>query len=78
VDGAQVGVLEQVYEEGLGGLLQRQDGLRLPAQLLARGLVLEGDFADLGGGKGVLIGGKVFGRERGGGSLPGAKRAALA
>jgi hypothetical protein len=55
-----------VHEEGLGGLLQRQDGLRLPAQLLARGLVLEGDFADLGGGKGVLIGGKVFGREGGG------------
>jgi hypothetical protein len=77
VDGAQVGVLEQVYEEGLGGLLQRQDGLRLPAQLLARGLVLEGYFADLGGGKGVLevVGG---GKGRGGGFLPGAKRAALA
>lgn len=47
VDRAQVGVLKQVHEEGLGGLLQRQYRLRLPAQLGARGLVLEGDFADL-------------------------------
>lgn len=47
MDGTQVGVLEQVHKEGLGGLLQGQDRLRLPAQLLGGGLVLEGDFADL-------------------------------
>ena len=47
VDGAQVGVLEEVDEEGLGGFLQRQDRLRLPPQLLGGGLELEGDFSDL-------------------------------
>jgi hypothetical protein len=47
VDRAQVGVLEQVHQKRLGGFLQRQDRLRLPAQFLGRGLVLEGYFADL-------------------------------
>jgi hypothetical protein len=34
VDRAQVGVLEEVDEERLGGFLQREDRLRLPAQFL--------------------------------------------
>ena len=43
----QVGVLKQVHEERLGGLLQRQNPLALPAQFGAVGLELEGDFSDL-------------------------------
>lgn len=34
VDGAQIGVLKQVHEKRLGGLLQRHDGLALPAELV--------------------------------------------
>lgn len=47
VDGAQIGVVEEVHEEGFGGFLQRHDGLALPAvgAVFARhGLC---DFADL-------------------------------
>ncbi|KAL1836679.1 hypothetical protein VTJ49DRAFT_4789 [Mycothermus thermophilus] len=47
VDGAQVGVFKEVDEEGLGGLLEGQNGLRLPPQLLGGGLELESDFSDL-------------------------------
>jgi hypothetical protein len=53
VDGAQVGVVEEVDEKGLGGFLQGDDGLALPAA----GAVLVGDglgnLADLeeGGGQ---------------------------
>lgn len=34
MDGAQVCVLEQMHEKRLSGLLQRHDGLALPAKLL--------------------------------------------
>ncbi len=44
MDGAQVGVLEEADQIGFGGLLQRQHGARLEAQL---GLAeLLGDLAD--------------------------------
>ena len=43
VDGAQVGVLEQAHQVGLAGLLQRQDGGALEAQV---GLEVLGDLAD--------------------------------
>jgi len=33
MNGAEVGVLEEMDEKGLGGLLQRLDGLALPAQV---------------------------------------------
>jgi hypothetical protein len=48
VDGAQVRVLKQRDEEGLGGLLQRHDGLRLPAHRGAGREHVERDLADLG------------------------------
>jgi hypothetical protein len=47
VDGAEVRVLKQVHQEGLGRLLQRQNRLRLPAQLLARWPAIQGYLADL-------------------------------
>ena len=43
MDGGQVGVLEEPDEVGLGGLLERQDGRRLEAQV---GLEVLGDLAD--------------------------------
>ena len=43
MDGRQVGVLEEPDEVGLGGLLERQDGRRLEAQV---GLEVLGDLAD--------------------------------
>ena len=43
VDRAQVGVLEQAHQVGLAGLLQRQDGAALEAQV---GLEVLGDLAD--------------------------------
>ena len=43
VDGAQVGVLEEANEVGLGGLLERDDRRRLEAKV---GLESLGDFAD--------------------------------
>ena len=43
VDGAEVGVLEQANQVGLAGLLERQDGGRLEAQV---GLEVLGDLAD--------------------------------
>ena len=43
VDRGQVGVLEEADEVGLGGLLERQDGRRLEAQV---GLEVLGDLAD--------------------------------
>ena len=43
VDGSQVGVLEQADQVGLSGLLQRQHGGRLEAQV---GLEVLGDLAD--------------------------------
>jgi hypothetical protein len=49
VDGTQVGVVEKVDKEGLGGLLQGHDGLTLPAAgavLASNGL---GNLADLEG-----------------------------
>ena len=33
VDGAQVGVLEEAHEVRLGGLLEREDGVALEAQV---------------------------------------------
>ena len=54
MDGAQVGVVEKVDKEGLGGLLQGHDGLTLPAAgsvLIGDGL---GDLADLE--RGELVG----------------------
>jgi len=47
VDGAQIGVLKQVHQEGLGSLLERKDGLGLPAELLAFRTAIEGYFTDL-------------------------------
>lgn len=48
VDGAQVRVLEEVHEERLRCLLQREDRRRLPPQLArSTGREVEGDFADL-------------------------------
>jgi hypothetical protein len=48
MDGAQIGVVEEVDEESFGGLLERLDGLALPSG----GACLGGDglrnFADLG------------------------------
>ena len=52
VDGAQVGVLEQAHQVGLAGLLQRQDGAALEAQVRLEVLgnladqALEGQLAD--------------------------------
>ena len=43
VDGAQVGVLKQTNEVGLGGFLERGDGTRLEAQV---GLEVLGDLSD--------------------------------
>ena len=43
VDGAQVGVIEEADEVGLGGLLEREDGGALEAQV---GLEVLGDLAD--------------------------------
>ena len=43
VDGAQVGVLEQSYEVGFGGLLQCEHSRALEAEIA---LVFLGDFAD--------------------------------
>ena len=43
VDGAEVGVLEEANEVGLGGLLQREDGGALEAQV---GLEVLGDLTD--------------------------------
>ena len=43
MDRAQVRVLEEADHVGLGGLLQREHGLRLEAQVA---LVLLGDLAD--------------------------------
>ena len=43
VDGSQVGVLEQAHQVGLGGLLQRQHGAGLEAQV---GLEVLGNLAD--------------------------------
>lgn len=49
VDGAQVGVLEQMDHERFGGFLQRLYGLALPAQgVAADGDQGEADFAHLG------------------------------
>lgn len=47
VDGAQVDVLEEVDEEGLGGLLQGLDRLRLPPELLADRSEVDCDLANL-------------------------------
>jgi hypothetical protein len=52
VDGGQVGVLEEPDEVGLGGLLEREDGRRLEAEVgleVLRDLTdeaLEGELAD--------------------------------
>ena len=52
VDGAQVGVLEEAHQVGLAGLLQRQDGTALEAQVGLEVLcnladqALEGQLAD--------------------------------
>ena len=43
MDGAEVGVLEEADQVGLGGLLQGDDGRRLEAQV---GLEVLGDLAD--------------------------------
>eukprot|EP01043_Picozoa_sp_COSAG02_P000006 COSAG02_NODE_1_length_108762_cov_456.708287_6_plen_143_part_00 len=43
VDGAEVGVLEEADQVGLAGLLERQDGRRLEAEV---GLEVLGDLAD--------------------------------
>ena len=43
VDGAQVGVFEEPHEVRLGGFLQRQNGVRLEAQV---GLQVLRDLAD--------------------------------
>ena len=43
MDGAQVGVLEQTHEVGLGGLLEGEDGGALEAQVA---LEILGDLAD--------------------------------
>lgn len=47
VDGAQVDVLEEVDEEGLGGLLKGLDRLRLPPELLADRPEVDCDFTNL-------------------------------
>lgn len=49
VDGAEIGVFEQVDEKRLGGLLQGLDRLRLPAQDLAVRHEVDGDLADEAG-----------------------------
>ena len=52
MDGAEVGVLEEAHEVGLGGLLQRRDGGALEAEVgleVLRDLphqALEGQLAD--------------------------------
>lgn len=70
MDGAQIRVLEQVHHERLRGLLQRLNGLRLPAQgLTVDGEEGEADFADLWG-RVVLEGGER--RDGGGGGRGGA------
>lgn len=52
MNGAEVRILEQMHQEGLGAFLQRLDGLRLPAHAFAAdGDEVEGDFADLARGK---------------------------
>ena len=49
VYGAQICVLEKMDQEGFGALLQRLDGLRLPAHTVcAHGDEVECDFSDLG------------------------------
>lgn len=50
MDGAQVDVLEEVDEEGLGGLLQGLDRLRLPPELLADRSEVDCDFTNLNPG----------------------------
>ena len=67
MNGAEIRILEQVHQEGLGAFLQRLDGLRLPAHAVAAdGDEVEGDFADLARRKaGGLVDG-CRGREVGG------------
>jgi hypothetical protein len=49
VDGAKVRVVEQIDQEGFGGLLERLDGLALPSGGPCLGGDGLRDFADLGG-----------------------------
>ena len=67
VDGAQVGVLEEAHQVGLGRLLQGQDGGGLEAQV---GLEVLGDLANqaLGGRRGER---GLAGRRRPGGGREG-------
>lgn len=82
VDGAQVDVLEEVDEEGLGGLLQGLDRLRLPPELLANGSEVDCDLADLE----IMVSAsdqfhappRLRAERRGGKALPAGQRGALA
>ena len=48
MDGAKIGVFEQMYHERFGGFLERLYGLALPAQGIAvRGNEVKTDFTDL-------------------------------
>lgn len=78
MNGAEIRILEQMHQEGLGAFLQRLDRLRLPAHAFAAdGDEVEGDFADLASGEaGRLVrekegerweGGRGWGGEGGGG-----------
>jgi hypothetical protein len=47
VDSAQIRIVEEVDEEGLGGFLEGHDGLALPSAGAVFGCDCLGDFADL-------------------------------
>ena len=50
VDGAHIRIMEEIDQEGLGGLLQRSNGLTLPPErLLSRVRDRDCNFADLDG-----------------------------
>lgn len=81
MDGAQVDVLEEVDEEGLGGLLQGLDRLRLPPELLANRSVVDCDFTNLNPGVSIQPISCAVGLEShkyGGESLPAGQRGASA
>lgn len=47
MDGTQLGILEHVHQEGLGGLLESLDCLALPAKFASTGTAVHADFAHL-------------------------------
>jgi len=51
-----------VHQESLGSFLEREDGLRLPAELLAFRTAIEGYFTDLFLNGGPLVAAEVMSR----------------